>query len=789
MNMYSPSEQLVVALKKKDFVEAERLLNEENADINSQNIRGETPAFFFAEAPSLNVLNWLIEHGADLDIPNNMGDTPLLKAVTRNDALAVDALLTAGADVDKKNARKICPLMQAVLNEKDHGVLERLLEAMPDVDAQSETQTTPVMAAAARGKASYVEKLLDAGADPEVVDYLGMGLFHAAVSSREAAVVRVVVEKCPLLDPNYNARSGSSPMSMSIGSTEITSMLLDAGGDPNAKGGNRMDDGVTLLMAVLGADSQSDLPMKADKSQAAQGGGLAVMMGGGGGGNDELVEKMLTKGARVDVRNDDGQNAGVFAVFSGATRHLAKLVAHGLDPTRPLDASSLLPYDILANPKIDFDAPETLDLITQWRQIGFPFTRPEWDESIDGPFTATRQESYQPMHSVLQRFLQVGFIQGFEHALNLGADLNEKSINDNTVAHLVVGFDGMSPEVKKALALAARAKNIDPTTKEQQLAEIRQQAKDTLDNFRQLLNKYNIDWSAQTKGGNTPLHIAAGKDDREWAKYLLLDRQVDPSVRNNEGLTAAGAALRAGNVEMFHAICEIAKQRGYDVSSSVLLDTVQASSDDFRERQPWLRAVGALYDKWTDAQKNFKNADGQTPLCFASGTDQHDVVRALLKIGADHSIGDAQGNTPLMQATFIENGEIIRLLRAGGANPQQANKQGANAYDVADYVKSPYVHNSLNADDLGELIQDLLPVVLTEREQKQKEIFEVRLENEVRSWKGEALLPVPELPKEEAPVVADPNTATTPADPNAQPDPAADPNAAPVASSSARKGP
>lgn len=749
--MYTLDEQLIVALKKRDFAAAETALNS-GANINGQNIRGETPAFFFAENSSLPMLEWLITHGADVNIPNEEHETPLFRAVFENEAKAVDMLLNAGADVDLPNKRKITPLLQSVLLHKDNGIFERLMEAMPNLDAESEAKTTAVVAAASFKKKKYVEMLLDAGADSEAVDQLGNGLLHAAVLSFEPEILRTVIEKAPNLDPNYAARSGTTAMSSTLGMPQMTEMLLDIGGDPNAKVVNKFFDGMNLLMSVLQRQSM-DFPMKEGVETDHT------------GSSPELVQKMLDQGADVNARTNNGTNSGYHAISAGSSKSLPLLVAKGLNPARPLSANSLLPYDILVFAKgVDLESPEALELVREWHNLGFPFERPEWDEELDGKWTTAHDSAFNPLNTVLSNFLNANFVEGIKEALTLGANPNEVGQNGGNLAHSMVmmNYDGMSQQFKQNLAKALKSRKLDEATKQQQIEEIKAEAKLALDELLSAVNNSGMNWNIQNKDGKTPLHLAAASNNTNWAKYLLTDRKVNPTVRDNEGLTPAGAALKAGHLDMFMALTEVASSYGHDIRSTAIVDTVQASSNDFRERQPWLRALASV--EWTPAEKGYKNADGQTALYVAAATEQEDVVRTLVKLGLDPNATDPAGNTPLMQAVFTEDGQIIRLLRAVGADPDQTNNNKQSAWDVADYVKNMYVHRSLK-EDTAELANDLITHPLGDDDKMMAAYANAKIENTVRFFKDEKPLQI-EVNKfrKEGVVgvsITDPNTDTS----------------------------
>lgn len=731
-HMYTNEQQLIVALRKRNFVEADNLFAQ-GLDINFKNNRGETALYFFSENGSLPMMEWLIAHGADLNLQNGDGETPLFRSVKNNDEKAVDLLLNSGADVDIPDKRLISPVMQSVLNHKDRGVLNRLLEAMPDVNFQSENQTSPLLAAAAHNKIDFIKPLIEAGADPEAVEQLGQGVLAAAVLSFNPQMLREVIANAPYLDPNYAQRSGSTAMSLSLGMAEMTSLLLDIGGDPNAKVVNKMYDGMTLLMSLFSPKTCS-LPI----AQTKNGPGSQFDEG-----SVQLIQKMLDKGASVNVRADDGRNAGFYAAVTGSVTALQMLVGKGLDPSRPLDVNGTLPYDVFMFNKgpFDIESDEMLEAIRDIHSLGFAFERPQWDEKQDGVWNSNHDDAVQQSSAVLQVFLSVGFFKGIKEALNLGANANETSSIGSTIAHSLVksNYNGMTQEFKKLLNMALKAK-IPEEEKKQQLQELMDEARVVFDDLMSALNSAGLDWNAQDDTGNTPLHYAAISNNQTWAKYLLNDMSANPTLRNKEGLTPAAAALKAGHLGMFLALCDVAESKGYDVKTSALLDTVMASSDDFRERQPWLQAAASV--QWSNEAKQAKNEEGQTAVCFASATSQHDVVRTLLKLKLDPNAQDAVGNTPLMHAAFNEDGEIMRVLRAAGADANLCNDAGQNAFDVADFVKVRYIHDALSASDLSELIMDLEDRILNDEEKMHSAIAQARVENEVRSFKDEKQLTI-----------------------------------------------
>lgn len=67
---------------------------------------------------------------------------------------------------------------------------------------------------------------------------------------------------------------------------------------------------------------------------------------------------------------------------------------------------------------------------------------------------------------------------------------------------------------------------------------------------------------------------------------------------------------------------------------------------------------------------------GQTPLMFASLIGEAEIVKILLKAGADPTIGEKDGYTPLHGSAFQGRVEATKVLLAHGNVPNEAHKDG-----------------------------------------------------------------------------------------------------------------
>jgi len=93
-----------------------------------------------------------------------------------------------------------------------------------------------------------------------------------------------------------------------------------------------------------------------------------------------------------------------------------------------------------------------------------------------------------------------------------------------------------------------------------------------------------------------------------------------------------------------------------------------------------------------DHDVNAQDADGKTPLHYASEQQQVEVMSALLDAGADPNIRETQyGNTPLSNAIFWvdETGDAVEKMLAKGADPGIANNKGVTPLELVRTSSKP----------------------------------------------------------------------------------------------------
>ncbi len=73
-----------------------------------------------------------------------------------------------------------------------------------------------------------------------------------------------------------------------------------------------------------------------------------------------------------------------------------------------------------------------------------------------------------------------------------------------------------------------------------------------------------------------------------------------------------------------------------------------------------------------DLDVNTPEADGSTPLLWATYKVDHELVRALLKAGAKANVTNKYGSSPLTEAVKLGDVELVRMLLDAKADPELA---------------------------------------------------------------------------------------------------------------------
>jgi ankyrin repeat protein len=302
-----------------------RTLLDHGAEVNARTRTGRTPA---RRAPNAGggshgagiVRGGWPERGYQPETPGGM--TPLLYAA-RDGRLPIARLLVAAkADVNQADANGIAPLMMAITN--NHlDVARFLLDSGADPRAADSYGRTPLWTAVEirnletgrsgvqgvdrEAALELIRALLDRGVD-------------ANVRTKEVPPVRRFI--MPLGDLSWVDFTGQTPFLRAALAGDITvmRMLLERGADANIP----TQSNTTALMAAAGVNwmggqtftEPKEALMEAVKLCLEKGAdvnaknsmGITAVMGAANRGSDDILQLLVEKGARLDVKDNEGRS-------------------------------------------------------------------------------------------------------------------------------------------------------------------------------------------------------------------------------------------------------------------------------------------------------------------------------------------------------------------------------------------------------------------------------------------------------------------------------------------------
>lgn len=238
----------------------------------------------------VEIVELLLKSGADYTTGEY---TPYSYALSCNNLECARVFIKFNADT---GAGGITPLVRAVILE-DRATVKKLIAEGADVNERSYVERTAIMFASTGETARM---LLDAGADPGLIDMFNSSALWNMANSGYVEPARVIVEKYPGgVDLENHGSYGDTPLMRAamMGHMEMARFLLERGANINAVNSY----GTTALILA-----------------AAE-------------GHSEMVKFLVQKGADINKKNDNGDTALIQAAYNGFRENVKILLEAGAD--------------------------------------------------------------------------------------------------------------------------------------------------------------------------------------------------------------------------------------------------------------------------------------------------------------------------------------------------------------------------------------------------------------------------------------------------------------------------
>jgi serine/threonine-protein phosphatase 6 regulatory ankyrin repeat subunit A len=352
-----------------------RLLLALSVDVEERDTQGQTPLLHAVRRDNEAIVRLLLEKGVNLETPDAEGLTPLAHAVLKNHEHLVELLLEKGAssdsltdlgttrdlkgpihdaieignenvvrlllaiavDVEERDIQGQTPLLHAVRRNRE-AIFKMFLEEGVNVEAEDADGLTPLAHAVLENNEILVKSLLEKGAKVDVLRDIGAkrgfrGRIYDAIDKENENVVRLLLVMGVDIEERDLFRNTPLVLACWFGKSAIAKLLVEQGADMKACDGQ----GWTVLHCAVLGQNASLLTFLLDNGAlevidvTRNDGDTPLHVAGFPDTRLPLAQILVERGARLDIKNNNGQTPYEYAISERAFK-VAKYLWSQLEP-------------------------------------------------------------------------------------------------------------------------------------------------------------------------------------------------------------------------------------------------------------------------------------------------------------------------------------------------------------------------------------------------------------------------------------------------------------------------
>ena len=718
---------LLLACKEgnKDII---NLLLNAGADPNIIDANGATCIHYaVVEGCSKDVLEIIVNHGADVNATDKNHVTALMLACVKGNKDVINVLLNAGADPNIADGKGATCIYHAVGEGCSKDVLETIVNHGADVNAKNKFNRTALLIACVKGNKDAINILLNAGADPNVTDYMGAACIHHVVGEGcSKDVLEIVVNHGADIDAINKTNATALMLACEKGKKDAIDVLLNAGANPNfadADGDTclhyiaRNDCCTEVVQAVIshGADVNvmNENNVTALMIACVRGNMhvINVLLNAGanprisdaddhtwlheavrGGYSQVVLETMINHGADVNATIKNNRTALMIATVHGNRKAIYVLLSAGADPnSADADGDTCLHYAVrngccaevlqaIISLGVDVNA-------TNKRNVPALMLACEKGkkDAIDVLLNAGANPNFADadgdtcLHYIARNDCCTEVVQA---VISHGADVNV--MNENNVTALMIACGRGNMHVINVLLNAGANPRISDADDHTWLHEAVRGGYSQV--VLETMINHGADVNATIKNNRTPVMIAC-ENGNENVINVLLSAGADPNIADADGYTCLHDAVGKGcSKETLQVIVE----HGADVNATnkynetALLVACQKLNAD---------AINVLLS--VRADPTIADYEGYT--CLHHGGCSKENLQAMIDHGADVNATNKMNQTALLLACQKRNSDAMRVLLNSDANP-----------NIADVKGDTLLHNAIQKHVSKETLQSVI---------------------------------------------------------------------------------
>ncbi|GAB6088670.1 hypothetical protein JCM12856_02630 [Spirochaeta dissipatitropha] len=678
-----------------------QLMLEAGADPN-QHAEGLSPTLHLAIIQQdYEVLSMLIAAGADLESQDGDGETALAFAIRKDEREAARILLEAGANPDARLTIQRTPLGYSLLNSLNEQAL-LLLDYGADPLIDQGTDWSPIVLASGYANPEVVQRLLDAGCDPNDFSMNSVPNLHLAILQGESRILSMLIAAGAELE----SLSPSDEMILALNrdNPEFLSKLLAAGADlesPNPYGETALafairKDEHEAARILLEAGANPDARLKTQRTPLGysllnrlneqalllldhgadplinQGPDWSHIMLASRYANAEVVQRLLDSGCNPNESKDGILPNLHLSIYPDNSAVLAALIAAGADLESPnLSGETALAYAIrkdeheAARILLEAGANPDARLKTQRTPLGYSLLNRLNEQALllldHGADPLIDQGTTWSHIMLASRYADAEIVQ---RLLDAGCNPNESKDGILPNLHLAVYQDNSA--VLAALIAAGADLNTENTNN--QTAMTYAIFRNNIESVRSLLiagDDPNRVHGRRTILANSLLH------HHKEISLLLLEYGAKPFYSSGDDFTHMEMAIQFGDPDVVQRMVDIWHNTPNQQNELVPLLQLAVKSSDPGNLSPLLRAL--LTDERTTVRHHLENGGDPNAMLnkipmiiYAAVREDPSLLQLFLDRGVDLIQPDPFTDNPLATT-------VIGLLSIYGDREIQVN--------------------------------------------------------------------------------------------------------------------